>query len=298
MHTALQRRAFSHNSATAFARALPAASAFSRNSATACALALPAASTFTPASVRHHSTAAAAEPPSTLARFKVLTEVCVSKIGPAGAGWWAANAYADSIGYGATDMGYFAITGLGDASAVLLGHSVYFMLKSMLWRPDISVAKELQTGTHLAGATFLSGFAWQPICNVLAEQPFLVAAAGVGAGCGAAFFAGLRLGRYALPLPAVAGADGDNLKDDAALSVSIGGATGTFVGVVVDFADNPFIGTPIAILATASTLSGCFSSSQATILGFTATQTAQNVLWPAGKNWIDGCLVDGTYKTG
>ena len=38
--------------------------------------------------------------------------------------------------------------------------------------------------------------------------------------------------------------------------------------------------------------------SQATILGFTATQTAQNVLWPAGKNWIDGCLVDGTYKTG
>ena len=97
---------------------------------------------------------------------------------------------------------------------------------------------------------------------------------------------------------AVAGADGDNLKDDAALSVSIGGATGTFVGVVVDFADNPFIGTPIAILATASTLSGCFSSSQATIIGFAATQTAQNVMWPAGKNWIDGCLVDGTYKTG
>ena len=261
----------------------------------AFARALPAASS----SVRHCSTAdAIAEPPCTLSRFKVLTEVCLSKIGPAGAGWWAANAYADSIlGYAATDVGYFAITGLGDASAVLLGHSVYFVLKK-LWRPDISVVKELQTGTHLAGATFLSGFAWQPICNVLVEQPFLVAAAGVGTGCGTAFFAGLRLGRYALPLPAVAGADGDNLKDDAALSVSIGGATGTFVGVVVDFADNPFIGTPIAILATASTLSGCFSSSQATIIGFAATQTAQNVLWPAGKNWIDGCLVDGTYKTG
>ena len=260
----------------------------------AFARALPAASS----SMRHCSTAdAIAEPPCTLSRFKVLTEVCLSKIGPAGAGWWAANAYADSIGYAATDVGYFAITGLGDASAVFLGHSVYFVLKK-LWRPDISVVKELQTGTHLAGATFLSGFAWQPICNVLAEQPFLVAAAGVGTGCGTAFFAGLRLGRYALPLPAVAGADGDNLKDDAALSVSIGGATGTFVGVVVDFADNPFIGTPIAILATASTLSGCFSSSQATIIGFAATQTAQNVLWPAGKNWIDGCLVDGTYKTG
>eukprot|EP00966_Prymnesium_polylepis_P090010 2084302-Prymnesium_polylepis.1 len=40
----------------------------------------------------------AAEPeevPSTAARFKVTVEVCVSKIGPAGAGWWAANALAD-----------------------------------------------------------------------------------------------------------------------------------------------------------------------------------------------------------
>ena len=66
---------------------------------------------------------------------------------------------------------------------------------------------------------------------------------------------------------------------------------------VVDFADNPFIGTPIAILATASTLSGCFSSSQATILGFSAVQSLQNLLWPRGANWIDGCLADGTYKT-
>jgi hypothetical protein len=229
----------------------------------------------------------------------VLAEVCVSKIGPAGAGWWAANAYAESIGLAGTDLGYFAVTGLGDALAVWLGHGLYFAVKSwMNASAGISLSKELQTGTHLAGATFLSGFAWQPVCNALADQPFLVAAAGVGICCGTAFFAGLRLGRLALgSLPAVAPGDAVNLKGDAELSLSIAAATGTFVGVVVDFADNPFIGTPIAILATASTLSGCLSSSQATVIGFTTIQTAQNLLSPAGTNWIDGCLVNGTYKT-
>ena len=230
----------------------------------------------------------------------MTAEVCLSKIGPAGAGWWAANAYADSIGYATTDVGYFVITGLGDACAVWLGHSLYFLAKQRAFRPDVSMGKELQTGAHLAGATFLSGFAWQPLCNALADQPFAVAAAGVGAGCGAAFFAGLRLGRVMLPgfMPAVASGDAANRAADAGLSLSIAGATGTFVGVVIDFADNPFIGTPVAILATATTLGGCVSSSQATILGFTATQAAQNLLWRPGSNWIDGCIVDGTYKTG
>ena len=221
----------------------------------------------------------AAPPPA--ARYGVMLEVSLSKIGPAGAGWWAANAYADQVmGYGPTAIEYFAITGAGDASAVFLGHSVYFILKSLIV-PGISVAKELQTSFP----------------RMLETQPFLYAAAGVGAACGSAFFVGLRAGRIVLPFPAVEGGTMANLKDDFALSVAIGGATGTFVGVVTDFADNPFIGTPIAILATASTLSGCFSSSQATILGFTAVQTVQNLFFPKGSNWIDGCLNDGTYKT-
>lgn len=230
-------------------------------------------------------------------RFMVTAEVCVSKIGPAGAGWWAANAYAaDVMGFASTDLGYFCVTGFGDASAVFLGHSTYFLLKSLMAK-DISVAKELQTGGFLAGATFLSGFAWQPICNIFETAPFLTAAAAVGAGCGSAFFVGLRAGRSLLPFPAVEGPTTTNLRDDATLSVAIGGATGTFVGVVIDFADNPFIGTPIAIIAAASTASGCVSSSMATILGFSVTQTLQNLVFPKGTNWIDGCLVDGTYKT-
>lgn len=241
-----------------------------------------------------------AEPPALAERFKVMCEVLVSKIGPAGAGWWAANAFAaDSLGFAATDLGYFAITGLGDASAVFCGHSLYFLCKSAVV-PGIDVGKEVQTGTLLAGATFLSGFVWQPICNVLETAPFLAAAAGVGVGCGSAFLLGLRGMRATLggTLSAIEPRTASNLNDDAALSVAIGGATGTFVGVVVDFADNPFLGTSIAILATASTASGCLSSAKATCLGFGVTQTVQNLVFPRGANWIDGCLVDGTYKTG
>ena len=231
-------------------------------------------------------------------RFIVTAEVCASKIGPAGAGWWAANAYACQVlGFAATDLGYFVTTGLGDAGAVFTGHCAYFLLKSLAV-PNISMAKEVQTATFLACATFLSGFVWQPMCNALADAPFWMAASGVGAACGSAFFVGLRGGRSLLPFPAVEGPTLGNLRDDFTLSAAIGGATGTFVGVVVDFADNPFIGTSIGILATASTASGCFSSSQATILGFSAVQALQNMTFPRKTNWIDGCIVEGTYKTG
>ena len=133
---------------------------------------------------------------------------------------------------------------------------------------------------------------------VPSSAPITSAASGVGAACGSAFCVGLRGGRSLLPFPAVEGPTLENLRDDFTLSAAIGGATGTFVGVVVDFADNPFIGTSIGILATASTASGCFSSSQATILGFSAVQALQNMTFLRKTNWIDGCIVEGTYKTG
>ena len=250
----------------------------------------------------HDGSATAEEAPSLAARFMVTAEVCASKIAPAGAGWWAANALAaDCFGLSATDVGYFVTTGLGDASAVWLGHSVYFLLKSQAMpSAGITMSKEIQTATFLGGATFLSGFVWQPVCNALAAGPFLSAAVGVGAACGSAFLVGLRGMRAAMSSAGFAAVEHptpENLGDDAALSVSIAAATGTFVGVVIDFADNPFLGTPIAILATASTLSGCFSSAQATCLGFASMQGLQNMFYKRGANWIDGALVDGTYKT-
>ena len=81
--------------------------------------------------IRHRSslpdrTTAAVASSSITTRFTTMAEVCVSKIGPAGAGWWASNAFAADAGFASTDVGYFLLTGAGDSSAVLLGQSVSF----------------------------------------------------------------------------------------------------------------------------------------------------------------------------
>lgn len=71
---------------------------------------------------------------------------------------------------------------------------------------------------------------WQGM-NVDFNTVFL----GTWAGCGVAFYTGLRAGRVVMPwMP-----DGDyrNLKNDASLSAAIGGATAVFVGT--DTAYNP-----------------------------------------------------------
>ena len=178
----------------------------------------PASPSLTSSRGAHDGSVLADEMPSLGARFLVTAEVCVSKIGPAGAGWWAANALAsESLGLSATDMGYFVTTGLGDASAVWLGHSVYFFLKSLVM-PGISMSKEFQTATFLGGATFLSGFVWQPACNAMEAEPFLYAAVGVGTACGSAFFVGLRgmrLGMHSAGFSAVEHPTSENLRDDA-----------------------------------------------------------------------------------
>ena len=234
-----------------------------------------------------------------------LHQILASKAAPAGAGWWGANVIAsEHMGLAGTDVAHFVTTALGDASAVWIGHCLFFFAKSMA-RPGagIEMKKEVQSASLLGGATLSAGFVWQPACNVLATAPFFAAAAGTGAACDFAFFLGLRgfraaFGRCApTAFSAVAPPTAENRRDDAGLSLAVAGATGTFVGVVVDFADNPFIGTSVAILATASAASGCLSSAKATCLGFAAVQTVQNLGAAPGENWIDGCVVDGTYKT-
>lgn len=63
---------------------------------------------------------------------------------------------------------------------------------------------------------------------------------GTWAGCGFMFFVGLRVGRflYGGNLHGVPAADYGNLKADALLSCSIGGATACFVGTDVSFVHN------------------------------------------------------------
>ena len=77
-----------------------------------------------------------------------------------------------------------------------------------------------------------------------------------------------------------------NLCDDALLSVSIGAATGTFVGTDITFADNvirPFFGVEDSM----SHIEGMVRAGLSTSAGFLGMQTAQNLTLPRGANWID-----------
>ena len=50
-------------------------------------------------------------------RFSLIAEVMVSKIFPAGFGWQTSSIIADDLGYKATELPFFAITGQSAASA-------------------------------------------------------------------------------------------------------------------------------------------------------------------------------------
>jgi hypothetical protein len=88
------------------------------------------------------------------------------------------------------------VAGAGDFVGVFTGHTTYYLLKKAIVDDSISATGEAQTALWLATAAFFSGAAWQPIVNALqgAGLPFGAVFGGVWVGCGAAFFAGLRLG--------------------------------------------------------------------------------------------------------
>jgi hypothetical protein len=216
----------------------------------------------------------------------------VSKIFPAGFGWQYGSIIASDLGYTANDVGFAALTGLGDMTGVAVGHIIYYGVKSLL-DPSISVKQEVQIGTFLGSAAFCSGFIWQPSVNFFQglDVPFMGVSLGTWAVCGAAFFGGLRLFRSIYsPFLAIAPADKENLVHDALLSTSIGGASGGFVGTDVNYmgGEGNFLRPFVGVEATDSALSGCVKAGSATSLGFLAAQSAQNVTYPANvKNWTD-----------
>ena len=114
----------------------------------------------------------------------------------------------------------------------------------------------------------------------------MATAVGCGVVTGTAFFAGLRAGRvlYApLGLPPMAY---DNLIGDALLSVSIGAATGTFVGTDVTFADN-FLRPVFGVEDSMSDVEGMVRAGASTFTGFLCMQSLHNATLPKGANWID-----------
>lgn len=218
-------------------------------------------------------------------RTQVTAEVLVSKIFPAGFCWQGASVIAEGmLALTPESMGFALVTGLGDAIGVYAGHTTLYKIKQAIGT-KVDMKQEHQIGRWLASAAFLSGTAWQPVVNVLAGMglAFTPAALATTCACGGAFFVGLRLGRNVYN---VGKGDSTNLVKDAQLGLSIGGATGAFVGTDVSFAGN-WLRPVVGVEETMSTLTGMVKAGSSTTLGFATFQATQNVLVPSQKSWND-----------
>ena len=250
---------------------------------------------------RTSADATAAEPATTTAtktsslanRFVATAEVTISKIFPAGFGWQTASVVADGLGYQADSLNFALTTGLGDAIGVLGGHTLYYGAKKALTGADnINMTQEVQTGILLGSAAFCSGTAWQPIVNALqgANLPFSTVFMGTWVGCGVSFYLGLRVGRTLLsgPMKYIDEPTYENQKNDASLSVAIGGATGFFVGTDVAYLpEQNFLIGVVGIQDGTPDIVGSTIAGTSTALGFVASQSTMNMIYPAGKLWND-----------
>jgi hypothetical protein len=226
-------------------------------------------------------------------RFAVTAEVTVSKIFPAGFGWQTSSIIAaNHLGFAPDTMAFAYTTGVGDGVGVLLGHCAYYAAKKSLVDSSINMTKEVHTGILLGSAAFCSGTAWQPLVDTFqgANLSFLQVFAGTWVGCGAAFYLGLRVGRTILSgyLEHVQEPTYENSKNDASLSVAIGGATGFFVGTDAAYLpDQNFLINLVGIQDGTPDLVGCSIAGSSTALGFVTAQSAMNGVFPTGKCWND-----------
>jgi hypothetical protein len=227
-------------------------------------------------------------------RFKITGEVIVSKIFPAGLGWQSSSLLAENyLGYAPDTVSFALTTGMGDAAGVLLGHCGYYAIKKAITGNEkILMKRELDTGILLASAAFCSGGLWQPLVDVLqgANLSFGSVFMGTWAGCGTAFYAGLRIGRTIFPsiLEYVEEPTYENSKTDASLSIAIGGATGFFVGTDAAYLpDQNFLIDIVGITDGTPDLMGCAIAGSSTALGFGVAQTGLNFVYPAKKCWND-----------
>ena len=193
------------------------------------------------------------------------------------------------MGYGATDVPFFAITGLGDGAGVLAGHTSFYLAKKALVDNSIGAGKVVADGVWLGTAAVFSGAAWQPIVNFWQGMgvSFPVVFTGTWIGCGFMFYTGLRVGRVVYPF--VPDMNHDNLVADAALSSTIGGATAFFVGTDTEYlsGEGNFLRPVIGIEDSDGDVTGCIKAGSSTALGFAAAQTFQNITYPAEKCWLD-----------
>jgi uncharacterized membrane protein YfcA len=221
----------------------------------------------------------------------VTTEVIISKIFPAGAGWQLGSILANDLGQSTTDPIFALITGLGDFTGVFLGHTTFYAIKSLFVK-EVDVKQQAHTGFFLASAALFSGTAWQPVVNTLqgAGYSYLGVTSITTIACAASFFAGLRLARKVYPNLGlrVAPNNYSNLKTDTSLSFSIGAACGGFVGTdAVYLPEQNFLKEIVGIEGADPTLTQMKKAGSATSIGFAVAQTGQNLTYAPKKNWVD-----------
>ena len=226
-------------------------------------------------------------------RVQVTAEVAVSKIFPAGFGWQTAATMADSAGMQATDVSFYLTTGFGDGFGVFAGHTAYMMAKKAIVDPTIDTVSQAQVGILLGSAACCSGGVWQPTVNALqaAGWGFNESLAFTVGACGLAFFTGLRGGRLvygrALGFRGVEENGYCNLKADAALSIAVGGACGTFVGTDVSYGSANWLSSLVGVEETCAATTASMLAGSSTALGFTVVQMGENVAYPRNKCWLD-----------
>ncbi len=219
-------------------------------------------------------------PTPTAPSSKLLTdvEIAVSKIFPAGFGWQLFSSIAENQGLSSSSLGFYALTGFGDAMGVGAGHMLYQALKLPVikiantyadtdWnQPDFK--QEIKISTWLSCAAFFSGGLWQPTVNALSliSNDALLMVPATGLVCGSIFLAGLRAGRRAFDdlQPTY-----ENAKADAWLSCKVGGGTGLFVATMEGLQHNAFEGL-LGITENMSLLDSCSIAGSSTFLGFLA----------------------------
>lgn len=226
--------------------------------------------------------------PSKLNRFKVTGEVLISKIFPAGFCWQAASVLAEQSDFATNSTAFALTTGMGDALGVMAGHFLFYSLAKNTYRPQTNLKEEAQIGLLLSTAAFGSGALWQPTVNLChsLDLGFTSSLGITGLVCGTTFFTGLRLGRsiYSRKLEYIKPATSDNRIQDAQLSSSIGGATGTFVGTDLGFMNN-WLQNFFGITESMSVAEGMVTAGQSTTTGFVTVQTVQNIA--SKRNWTD-----------
>ncbi|CAK9252807.1 unnamed protein product [Sphagnum jensenii] len=235
-------------------------------------------------------TSATPIPPTTssvnplLNRCIITAEVIISKIFPGGFAWQYFSGLAGQMGYSSTSVGFAAMTGLGDFTGVFIGSAAF--CSGAAWQPFVNLFQS----TGLPIVTIYWNWNRNYVILKPTGMPFVGVAAGTWVGCGLAFFTGLRLFRTVMsPVMAIAPNSATNLEKDAALSVSIGGATGAFVGTDVVYlnGEGNFLKDIIGVQASDTVLTGCVKAGASTSLGLGASQMLQNVAYAQGRNWTD-----------